>query len=93
MVFSLIGSFHLITIHIAAENPNHYLVDNLAESFLEFTVNSRQLLGISVSFMNRNKDFVNLINCFIHASLKNKGHQIAPSVQQQERYLLPALTF
>lgn len=36
--------------------------------------------------MNRNKDFVNLINCFIHASLKNKGHQIAPSVQQQEWY-------
>lgn len=41
------------------------------EGFLEFTVNCGKLLGISVSFMNWNEDFVNLVDCFVHASLQN----------------------
>lgn len=69
-IFLALSIWSFFTIHPAAENSNHYLVNNLAECFLQFTMNSRQLLGISVGFMNRNKDFVNLINCFIHASLQ-----------------------
>lgn len=73
IIFLALSIWSPFTIHPAAENSSHYLVNNLAECFLQFTMNSRQLLGISVGFMNRNKDFVNLINCFIHASLQKEG--------------------
>lgn len=59
----------------ARRNTSHYLMNYFAEGLLEFTMNCGQFLGISVSFVNWNKDFVNLVDSFIHASLENGAHR------------------
>lgn len=50
-----------------------YLVHNFAKGLLKFTMNSGQLLGIPISFMNRDEHLVDFIHGLVHASLQTRG--------------------
>lgn len=57
-----------------------YLVHYFAKGLLQFTMNGGQLLGIPVSFMNRDEHLVDFVHGFIHASLQVQSENKVRSV-------------
>lgn len=46
---------------------------DFAKGFLQFTMNGGQLLGIPVSFMNRDEHLVDFVHSLVHAGLQTES--------------------
>jgi len=67
----------------AAEGRNSRwdLSGNVCEGVVQFAVNGRQLLTVTVMLIDRNEDFVHQVHCFMHTSLQqthNTFHKYLP---------------